>query len=59
MPRNEDTEGNFFGGFTPVEWESRWYDKQSSETLGRGNLWKADPSLQSFLFTLKNPRNLW
>jgi uncharacterized coiled-coil protein SlyX len=42
----QDTEGNIFGGFTPVEWESReWY-------------WKADPSLKSFVFTLKNPHNL-
>jgi hypothetical protein len=42
----EDTAGNIFGGFTPVEWEFR---------LG----WKctADPSLKSFLFTLKNPHN--
>jgi hypothetical protein len=39
----EDTEGNIFGGFTPVEWESR------------SNLkYKPDPSLKSFLFTLKN-----
>jgi hypothetical protein len=42
----EDTEGNFFGGFTPVEWESCTPWK-----------WKADPSLKSFLFTLKNPQN--
>jgi hypothetical protein len=43
----QDTEGNIFGGFTPVEWESptRSYEK------------KADPSLKSFLFTLKNPHN--
>jgi hypothetical protein len=40
----EDTEGNIFGGFTPVEWES-------------GDRYKGDPSLKSFLFTLKNPRN--
>jgi hypothetical protein len=40
----EDTEGNIFGGFTPVEWES-------------SNSYKADPSLKSFLFTLKNPHN--
>jgi hypothetical protein len=40
----EDTEGNIFGGFTPVEWETRERDK-------------ADPSLKSFLFTLKNPHN--
>jgi hypothetical protein len=40
----EDTKGNIFGGFTPVEWEScNWY--------------KADPSVKSFLFTLKNPHN--
>jgi hypothetical protein len=42
-----DTEGNIFGGFTPVEWESRDFD----------NRFKADASLKSFLFTLKNPRN--
>jgi hypothetical protein len=40
-----DTKGNIFGGFTPVEWES-------------GLKWKADDSLQSFLFTLKNPHNI-
>jgi hypothetical protein len=40
----EDTEGNIFGGFTPVEWESR---------CG----YKADPSLNSFLFSLRNPHN--
>jgi hypothetical protein len=41
----QDTDGNIFGGFTPVEWDSR----------GGG---RADPSLKSFLFTLKNPHNL-
>jgi hypothetical protein len=40
----QDTDGNIFGGFTPVEWDSHG-----------GN--KADPSLKSFLFTLKNPHN--
>jgi hypothetical protein len=40
-----DTGGNIFGGFTPVEWESGSLSK------------KADPSLKSFLFTLKNPHN--
>jgi hypothetical protein len=50
-----DTDGNIFGGFTPVEWESRkWNGKRGSEN----NCWKADPSLKSFLFTLKNPHNL-
>jgi hypothetical protein len=40
-----DTEGNIFGGFTPVKWESGWK-------------LKADDSLKSFLFTLKNPHNI-
>jgi hypothetical protein len=45
----EDTQGNIFGGFTPVEWESR---------EGNGpDRFKADPSLTSFLFTLRNPHN--
>jgi hypothetical protein len=41
-----DTDGNIFGGFTPVTWES-----QTSTTE------KADDTLRSFLFTLKNPHN--
>jgi hypothetical protein len=41
-----DRKGNIFGGFTPVKWES-----------GHG-FSKTDNSLQSFLFTLKNPHNL-
>jgi hypothetical protein len=40
-----DTKGNIFGGFTPVEWDSR-------------PGYKADPSLKSFLFTLKIPHNV-
>jgi hypothetical protein len=40
-----DTEGNIFGAFTPVEWESR------------GD-WTADDSEKSFLFTLTNPHNI-
>jgi hypothetical protein len=40
-----DTNGNIFGGFTPVKW-------------GFGDSWKADDSLKSFLFTLKNPHNI-
>jgi hypothetical protein len=40
----EETEGNIFGGFTPLAWES-------AVTFG------ADPSLKSFIFTLKNPHN--
>jgi hypothetical protein len=42
-----DTDGNIFGGFTPVEWESPRKEKN-----------KADPSLKSFIFTLKNPHNV-
>jgi hypothetical protein len=42
-----DTNGNIFGGFTPVEWESRTQQPY----------YKADPSLKSFIFTLKNPHN--
>jgi hypothetical protein len=50
-----DMEGNIFGGFTPVEWESReWNGKYRSEN----SCTKADPSLKSFLFTLKNPHNI-
>jgi hypothetical protein len=39
-----DTEGNIFGGFTPVEWDSH-------------SDFKADDSQKSFLFTVKNPHN--
>jgi hypothetical protein len=49
-----DNKGNVFGGFTPVEWESRvWNGKSRHEN----NCLKADESLKSFLFTLKNPHN--
>jgi hypothetical protein len=40
-----DTKGNIFGGFTPVKWDD-------------SDAFKADPSLRSFLFTLKNPHNV-
>jgi hypothetical protein len=40
-----DTNGNIFGGFTPVKWEKHCREK-------------ADPSQKSFLFTLKNPHNI-
>jgi hypothetical protein len=43
-----DTKGNIFGGFTPAEWESNLSDYAN----------KGDPSLKSFLFTLKNPHNV-
>jgi hypothetical protein len=50
----QDMAGNILGGFTPVEWESReWNGKWGPEN----NCRKADPSLKSFLFTLKNPHN--
>jgi hypothetical protein len=50
----EDTNGNVFGGFTPVAWESGHYEGvwgQADDSC------KADPSLKSFIFMLKNPRN--
>jgi hypothetical protein len=40
-----DTDGNAFGGFTPVKWENN---------CG----WKGDDSLRSFLFTLRNPHGV-
>jgi hypothetical protein len=40
-----NTNGNIFGGFTPVEWGSTSY-------------YNADDSEKSFLFTLKNPHNI-
>jgi hypothetical protein len=42
-----DTDGNVFGGFTPVKWES-----------SRNGKLKADLSQKSFIFTLKNPHNV-
>jgi hypothetical protein len=42
-----DTDGNMFGGFTPVEWESPTREKP-----------KGDDSLRSFLFTLRNPHGV-
>jgi hypothetical protein len=50
-----DTEGNIFGGFTPVEWESREWNGENGD---EDNTWKADDSEKSFLFTLKNPHNI-
>jgi hypothetical protein len=45
----QDTKGSIFGGFRPVQWES---------CTTNSPYWKADSSLKSFLFTLKNPHNL-
>jgi hypothetical protein len=50
-----DTKGNIFGGFTPVKWESRVHDGKFGD---ENNCFKADNSLKSFLFTLKNPHNI-
>jgi hypothetical protein len=50
-----DTDGNIFGGFTPVEWESPPVPDGDNEVLVPQC--KGDPSLRSFLFTLKNPHN--
>jgi hypothetical protein len=53
-----DTEGNIFGGFTPVEWEGESWDMRRPLRLGNDDmLYKPDPSLKSFLFSLKNPHN--
>jgi hypothetical protein len=62
-----DTNGNIFGGFTPVEWESR--TPRARPPMGRGMMmmqWglrklkccKPDDSLQRFLFILKNPHSV-
>jgi hypothetical protein len=40
-----DTDGNVFGGFTPVKWELNCS-------------YKGDDSLRSFLFMLKNPHGV-
>jgi hypothetical protein len=42
-----DTNGNIFGGFTPVKWETRTQDN-----------FKADDTGKSFLFTIKNPHGV-
>jgi hypothetical protein len=41
----QDTNGNIFGGLTPIAWESSAKGKD-----------KADPSLESFLFHIRNPQ---
>jgi hypothetical protein len=42
-----DINGNIFGGFTPVKWESP-----------TSNYTKGDDSLRSFILTLKNPHSV-
>jgi outer membrane murein-binding lipoprotein Lpp len=50
-----DTVGNVFGGFTPVEWESRkWNGKHGNEN----NSSKGDDSMRSFLFTQRTPHGV-
>jgi hypothetical protein len=46
-----DTDGNVFGGFTPVKWES----SAPGEECGH---YKGDDSGRSFLFTLRNPHGV-
>jgi hypothetical protein len=50
-----DTNGNIFGGFTPLEWESRVHNGKGGD---ENNCLKADDSQKSFVFTLKNPHNI-
>jgi hypothetical protein len=50
-----ETDGNIFGGFTPSEWAARKWNRKLED---EDNCFKADPSLKSFLFTLKNPHNV-
>jgi hypothetical protein len=46
-----DTDGNVFGGFVAIGWESR----RPNSILDASNYWKEDESVKSFLFSLKNP----
>jgi hypothetical protein len=50
-----DTDGNIFGGFTPVKWESVFWNRKYGTNDNRK---KTDESLKSFLFTVKNPHNI-
>jgi hypothetical protein len=49
-----DTNGNVFGGFTSMEWESR----VKNGKWNKDNRIKADGSEKSFLFMLQNPHNV-
>jgi hypothetical protein len=48
----KDVGGFVFGGFTPLKWDSTSRDSEWECKC------KSDDSLRSFLFTLKNPRNI-
>jgi hypothetical protein len=50
-----DTNGNIFGGFSPVKWE---YPDWDDEFEGERNGYRGDESMRSFLFTVKNRYNL-
>jgi hypothetical protein len=51
----QESQGFIFGGATPIEWESRVWNKVKGDG---SNLWKADDSGKSFLFTIRNPHGL-
>jgi hypothetical protein len=51
----QDTDGNVFGGFTPVEWASPVWNNQGGD---KNNTLRGDDSLRSFLFTLRNPHSV-
>jgi hypothetical protein len=46
------TNGNIFGGYTPIAWESR------NLPDNKDGHWKCDETLTSFIFTLKSPHNM-
>jgi hypothetical protein len=49
-----DTDGNVFGGFTPVAWKSCSF-RDGAMSGNPLDCVKSDESLTSFIFTLKNP----
>jgi hypothetical protein len=51
----QDTNDNVFGGFTQASWDSPVWNGQYGS---KSNSYKTDDSLRSFIFTLKNPRNV-
>jgi hypothetical protein len=50
----QDTNGNVFGGFTDLAWESRVWNYQKG---GSNNCWKGTEETSSFIYSLKNPSN--
>jgi hypothetical protein len=53
-----DTNGNIFGGFTPVQWESRVWNGKDRLFGNRTNCLAADESLRSYVFTIVNPSHV-